>query len=593
VSSRISIGALVALVGLGALLRLDAFTGHYGTLEHPAWARVATRDIAPAARRVRPGSVAWAPIADPYVGGDPINYLKFAREMRTFYQPHVREPVFLAVTRIALALLDDQDAAVSLASAAGSLLLIVGAYLLGAELISPLAGLASAAVMAIDYDLVTWAPDGWRDDMFSATVALAAWAFVRFRRHPSFGNALLVGFTSGAACLTRITAVSFALPALLWVSAAGPGAVRPRLEYAAVALVVLAAIVGPFLLSCAIATGDPLYAIDYHTVYYRAADGLSVSTPMSAGEYLWGKFAAHPLGTLDAGITGEFVRPFTIKWNGLRIWAAWLPAATAAAALLGLLMLPFTADGRLLLLMLLGSLLPYVFTWNIAAGGEWRFTMHAYPFYVVAACFAVAGVARLIRALVTQPASWRARAMWLGVRAGIVCALVAAAVVVYVGVLPWFVASEAIGKGDSVSIGTGGRDRAFYRSGWSRAHSEGIVTVRVSIAPRAAVSIPLPVRRAYDLVLRLDPAAPADGQSMTVLFNQQIVLSTTLDWNAQRVGAYRLHVPIEWMRTGRNDLVIVPTPTVAAATADSRFSWLRPDQRLGVRIWMVRVIPLT
>ena len=51
-------GAAVPLALLitmyGALLRLDAFTGKYGTLEHPAWARVATHQLAGVASHLRP-----------------------------------------------------------------------------------------------------------------------------------------------------------------------------------------------------------------------------------------------------------------------------------------------------------------------------------------------------------------------------------------------------------------------------------------------------------------------------------------------------------------------------------------------------------
>src|SRR6185312_15190609 len=61
-----------------------------------------------------------------------------------------------------------------------------------------------------------------------------------------------------------------------------------------------------------------------------------------------------------------------------------IPFALQAFALAGLLALPFSRDGRLLLVILLGSLLPYAFTWNVGDGGAWRFTMHAYPLYVAA-----------------------------------------------------------------------------------------------------------------------------------------------------------------------------------------------------------------
>ena len=172
----------------GALLRLDALTGKYGTLEHPAWARVATHPLAGVASHLRPTAVSWPREPNPYVGGDPINYLKYAREMRTFYQPHVREPMFLAATRAGLAALDQQDAGVSLASAAGSTLAIFGTFLLGAAVISPAGGLLAAAIFAVEYDVITWAVDGWRDDFFTATVLFAAWSLIRFHRSPSFSK---------------------------------------------------------------------------------------------------------------------------------------------------------------------------------------------------------------------------------------------------------------------------------------------------------------------------------------------------------------------------------------------------------------------
>ena len=130
------------------------------------------------------GRAPLGPDRHPYTGGDPINYLRFAREMRTFYQPHVREPLFLAWTKGFLWLLSDQDIAISFASAASSTLAIFGGYLLTAALVSPAAGVAAALLLACEYDLITWGIDGWRDDTFMATVVFTAWAFVRLRRSP-------------------------------------------------------------------------------------------------------------------------------------------------------------------------------------------------------------------------------------------------------------------------------------------------------------------------------------------------------------------------------------------------------------------------
>ncbi len=74
----------------------------------------------------------WRHDDTPYVGGDPINYLKFAREMRNFYAAHVREPMFPAATKVGLMLTGDADVGISLTSIAFGLLTLVATYALGA-----------------------------------------------------------------------------------------------------------------------------------------------------------------------------------------------------------------------------------------------------------------------------------------------------------------------------------------------------------------------------------------------------------------------------------------------------------------------------
>ena len=74
-----TIVAALLITVYGALLRLDAFTAKYGALDHPAWARIATRRVAPIARHLRPSTVIWGREARPYVGGDPITYLQYGR----------------------------------------------------------------------------------------------------------------------------------------------------------------------------------------------------------------------------------------------------------------------------------------------------------------------------------------------------------------------------------------------------------------------------------------------------------------------------------------------------------------------------------
>ena len=51
--------------------------------------------------------------------------------------------------------------------------------------------------------------------------------------------------------------------------------------------------------------------------------------------------------------------------------------------------------GRFLLLLLALSVVPYAFTWHIDGGGEWRFTMLAYPIYLIAAALAIERLVRI------------------------------------------------------------------------------------------------------------------------------------------------------------------------------------------------------
>ena len=612
--------ALAIVITLyGGLLRLDSFVGKYGTLDHPAWARIATQNVAPLVPAMRPSSIRWAREPDPYVGGDPINYIQYGREMTSFYQPHVREPVFLAMTHVGLWALDDQDFGVSLASAAGSTLAIFATYLVGAALLSPVTGLLAALLTASELEMVTWGVDGWRDDTFMATLLLAVWAMLRLRARPSLGNALLTGALCGISCLTRITAITFVVPAFLWLivepaavpafakapadrrsfsggwpadrrSFSGGWSRRERAQAVGLAALILMIVVAPYLISCAIATGDPLIAINYHTGYYRFAENRPIDTPMSASEYLRSKFADRPIRTLDTGLNGLFVQPFVTKWHGFNEWMAGFGAAIRAVSVVGLAVLPFSAPGRIVLVALLGSLLPYSFTWNVGGGGAWRFTMHAYPFFFVAAAVALVGAGRALRSAASDPGLLsRATILPLAWRAAAIAAVVALGAAWYLG-LPWYVTREAIAHGESTSIETGDRDRVFYRRGWSPPHVENII-VRVSRGERSVVRFPLPARRGYEIVLRIDPVTPTSPEHVDVLFNRHLIGRLRLSWNPERVGSYRLRVREAIVSAGSNELILIPSSLVPVSSAGPRFAWLNPTERIGVRLWYVRVLP--
>ena len=587
------LSALILLLLYGAALRLDAYTSGYGRLGRPAWAAALSDALASAGRQLRPYDLGWAPEARPYEGGDPINYLRYAREMESFYQAHVREPVFLASTRAYLWLLGGQDAAVSFASMTGSLLAIAGTFLLGCRLMPLPAAFAAALGVAIDYEVVSWSTGGWRDDTFMAGVLWTAWALLRTREAPTPGRAVVLGLCAGAACLTRITALTFVLPGILLVALdRSPPPRRDRTRAAVLALAVGAAVVAPYLVNCAIRLGDPLIAVNYHTVYYRHREGSAYEGRMTAGEYVAGKFRQRPIAAADTAFMGIAVQPFVTKWNGLHAVLGASYRAVVWLSIAGLMLLPFTPGGRLLLVVLVTSLAPYAMTWNIGGGDAWRFTMHAYPLYLLAAAYAAASAARaavhLLRGGPESAATWRRPGR--GVVAGAFLVILAAAAVPFAHFgLPWLTVREALAQGEDVSILTGERDGVFYRSGWSVPHHDG-VTFRVSEAERATVHLPLPARAPYDLIVRADPVAPGVQEQLTVLFNGHLVARVPLTWDPQRMGSHRIALRPNVVRAGRNQVTLIPDILFPAGRAGPAFAWLPADRRLGVRVWYLRVL---
>ena len=571
-----------------ALLRCDAYAAKYGPLPSPTWARVLTTQGAALGRALRPYEPGWPPVPNPYVGGDPFNYLRFAREMTSFYQAHVREPLFLAMTRVYLWLLNGRDAAVSFASATGSVLAVLGTFLLASMLLPRAVALVPALGMAVDHEVIDWAVDGWRDDLFTATAMWAAWAFLRVRAAPSRGNAAVLGICAATACLTRLTALSFVIPALAWLVVDAPHSERRRrVEAAALALGVMTLLVAPYVINCAIATGDPFYSINYHTVYYRHREGQSIETEVSAAGYLGAHFARRPIRMFDIGVTGFLVQPLASKWNGLHPVLHGARPLVLWAAVAGLVLMLWTPAGRLLLIVLFTSLVPYAFIWHIGDGSAFRFTMHVYPIYMIAASYsislAISGGTSIVRTRQLPHSPRRLIAMAL------ITAVLAVSARWAYDAIRWLVVRETIAAAEDVSVAADTRDTIFWTRGWSEPRGTGVVT-RVSRGERSTILLPLPAKRDYDLVLRVDPVAPGTGQRLNVVFNGQFVRRFGLDYDPQRVGAYQLRIPAAHVRAWRNHLTLLPEPTIAAASAGPAYAWMAPNEQIGIRVWYVRVL---
>jgi hypothetical protein len=377
-----------AVVLYAAALRFEALVARY-SWEGPGWALHAERVISEA----RPVSLRWTPYGEEY-SGDPLTYLRRARAMRGPYEADVREPLFPFTAKALLPLVHDRPLAVNAASAVFSTLLVLATFLLGAATFGRAVGVLAALALALDRDAIWWGVEGFRDDAFALFTVLFAAALVRMRERPQARRAALAGVCAGAALLSRITAFSFLLPALVWVCFGGGADARARRRAAAVCLAVALAVAGPYMAACAAAYGDPFYAVNFHTRFYRSRSGLEYESAMSWASYLRTGFGAGQL--VRTGITGLTTYPFANKWQGLDWWTPWLRRLLAPAAVAGLLLFTRSPRGRVLLVVLFTSLLPYAFTWPVPGGAEWRFTLHAYPFYLVAAMSALLwGAARL------------------------------------------------------------------------------------------------------------------------------------------------------------------------------------------------------
>jgi hypothetical protein len=227
---------------------------------------------------------------------------------------------------------------------------------------------------------------------------------------------MIAGVIGGIAALTRITTLSFLLPGIVVIAWRG---LRPRvdgpsrgadLRTAAISVAIMCAIVAPFLINCAIAFGDPFYSINAHTSFYRARAGLQFNQPMSVGSYLSMRVHHHPWEMLNTALQGLTTYPFEIKWVGFNLWLRGLGRPLMWLSLAGMIAALWTRHGRVLAILLIASQLPYAFTWRIPGGGEWRFTMHAYPIYLIAMAYAITRI--VSAALTAREAFADARREW-------------------------------------------------------------------------------------------------------------------------------------------------------------------------------------
>ncbi len=618
---RLAWVALAGIVSSGAVLRLDAITARYGPVTSPRWlAALQTRTILPP-ESLRPGTFHWQPAPlYPHEDGrpthylsDPYTYLLFARDMPSFYAAAFREPVFPFATRIFLRLLDGQDVAVSFTSAAFSILAIWLAYLLGAAVWSRPVGLAAALGLAIDYDAISLASAGWRDDAFVAAVALCAYLMLRcwragrgsvhrvrlWRVHvdAAYVDALMLGVGAGLAVLVRIMAFSFLIPGAVVLFVTMKTDWRRRVTIAGIAAVVATVVAAPYFVNCWRVYGDPLYTFNVHGNVYRVAEGQQESSAGTAA-YIGGKFVSRPFEMIDTVARGLTTYPFTNKWHGLDGWSPRLGRLASIAAIFGLLLLAASGPGRLLLFVMVTSLVPFAFTWTVDP--NWRFTAHTYPFLLVAAAAAGSAALWCVRAvfLPWAPDAPDGSVKWrTGLRAAAVgAALSLLGVWLIALVLPGRVFSETLRVREDAMVTAGTRDQAFFGAGWSEVTGSGDVRMRVAMA-EGILSIPLPAVDDYAMTLRLDPfprpllATPTRLPVIEVLLNGTSIGRVPLRWNVERVGAYDLVLPRTLVRRGNNRLTLRLERAAPPGAPDAHQGQPGLTDGDAFGLWYVRVHP--
>lgn len=593
-ASRLASLALWVIVVYGTLVRFEAFHRSYGPLAGSEQFVRAQQVVADFTASLRPASLRWDRAEMPY-RFDAKSYLFSAREMEHFYEARLREPAFVFATKVSLWITGGQDIAVSLASSVFGALAVPATFALGRAIGGAAVGLAAALLVAIEPQLIETGVRGYRDDLFTLLTVLFAWACIRLYRRASTRAVLLAALLAAAACLTRITAVTFVLPGLAAVVAFGTrGRWRDSLKPALVAAILALVLVAPFLVNCYVRFGDPLYSINWHSGFYGQRSGLETTEDLSTVEFLRRQFDRSGLAMVDSAIRGFTHYPWANKWTELgRHWGDALALALKYLCLIGLLMWLWPVEGRLALVVLAGSMAPFVFTWE--AHTQWRFTQHAYPFYMAAAAFAVARPLGWLTDLV-RSRQHITEDLGRAVVRTLVTAGVAAVFFAGMALLPPLIAYRDLTRGQPASVGGDGRmvlfverEVFFFAGGWSPPITEGNVTFHDSIGNRGRLRVPMSSEHVYRCLVRLDPLSPADGLPVVEIHVNGSAYQTAKPDTSQGVATYTATIPRGIVTTGLNrvEIVAVGRYRPEAGGSVDRVGQPRP----GFRFWYIRLFP--
>lgn len=516
------------LLLVAASLRFEAVVITYWGVGAPDWAE----RLAAWIRDIRPGGFEHGPTTHPYEG-DPFSYLMIARSMGGFFEPSVREPLYPALTRLALIFSGGGDIGINFVSAISSTLVSLAIFALGRRLVSPWASAFAAMLWAVEWRAIVLSTQGWRDDLFTLLVTICVFALLVLRSDPGPRSAAFLGIVGGLALLTRLTSFSFLVPGLLAVvllPAPAPRSARAR--GAGLSLFWMLLLAGPFMAACAIAYGDPFHAINAHAAFYsRRAGRLGVP---GVGQLFSSLFL--PWEFVATGLTGLTSYPFDNKWFGLGALFPGLDQVARVLALAGLTLLLWRVEGVITILAFLCAIVPYAWTWNIPGGDEWRFTLPVYPLFLIAAAVAAEGGVRLARGLLA-PESRRAS------RLALVRYLATGALLFTLGGwtfrwLDWHRVREAVEQRRPALIEPGSRAGFFFDRGWAWSRPVGAAAAVRITSSEARLRLPIPSDVGARVVMRLGEPRDARREVRILLDDLQVGL---IPGGAARVTSVDIH----------------------------------------------------
>lgn len=588
-AAKVEIALLGAILTYGALLRFEAFQRVYGPLQGAAWWVRLQGGVADLVQAIRPESFAWPRGEFPY-RFDAKSYIDSARAMTHFYEARLREPLFVFSTKVGQWLTGDQDIAVSMVSGFFSTLIILATYVLGRSIGGAAVGLLGALFIAIERELIWTGTAGYRDDLFTLLTVLFAYACIRLYDRPSMRAAVATGVIAGLACLTRITALSFVVPGLLAVALShGLGGLREVYRPALVSGLIAMILLAPFLVTCWMEFGDPLYSINWHAGFYSTRAGMEgTEAAEGSGSFLVSQLRDQPARTVHTGLRGLTAYPWGNKWHGLSDhWGSPLGGALKWLSVIGVLMWIWLPKGRMALWVFVASMLPFAFTWELPGGAQWRLTMHAYAFLLPAAAYAVVEPFRWGRRLVAAPESRGEDLRKLGRRAASTAALVLAFLAVLSILTPIAVAHD-LSRGRPASVGGGNKDELMFGGGWRETRREGNITFHYPEADRGVIRVPMSGGRAYEAFIRLDALPEVAGAQDVFEFrvNRQWSERFTVEGNPNDVGRHRFWIPEGVVRGGLNRIELV---ALGGPGADTPGEQAAEGPRF--RLWYVRFFP--